>query len=190
MELNCLLHAVSCRSASIRTRQIRRLTRMSSPQLERNKVFISYSHKDKAWLERLQVHLKDLERSGLFERWDDTKIQSGMKWREEIRGALDSAKVAVLLISADFIASDFITRDELPPLLSAAENDGVVILPLIIKPSRFSQIESLSQFQTVNPPDRPIIGLPEVEQESIFVKLSEDILTAINRSPKKKVLKS
>ena len=51
----------------------------------RSQIFISYSHKDKKWLERLQVHLKPLEREGLFERWDDTMINAGEKWRDEIR---------------------------------------------------------------------------------------------------------
>ena len=154
---------------------------MSSPQPERNKVFISYSHKDKAWLERLQVHLRDLERRGLIERWDDTRIQPGSNWREEIKSALNSAKVAVLLISADFIASDFIAESELPQLLAAAETEGVTILPLIINHSLFDEKEELAYFQTVNSPDRPLEGLTKTEQEFILVTLSKRILTAINK---------
>lgn len=142
---------------------------------ERTKVFISYSHKDRKWLERLQVHLKPLEREGIVDRWDDTRIKGGQKWREEIERALASAKVAVLLISADFLASDFIVENELPPLLEAAVRDGLVVLPVILSPSRFSHKEALSQFQTMNAPSRPLLDLSPADQEKIWVNLTERI---------------
>jgi TIR domain len=138
----------------------------------RTKVFVSYSHVDAEWLKRLQVHLKPLERQGLLERWDDTRIAAGQKWKAEIRNAIDSAAVAILLISADFLASDFIDRDELPPLLSAAETKGTTILPLIVSPCGFSENESLSQFQAVNPPSDPLIKMSQAEQEQTFVDLT------------------
>jgi hypothetical protein len=152
---------------------------MPIPEEGRRKVFVSYSHTDSEWLKRVQIHLKDLTRRGLVELWDDTKIQSGAQWREEIRGALESAKVAVLLISADFIASDFIAEDELPSLLTAAEQEGIKILPLILSPSRFEKIESLAKFQSVNPPSKPLIELSKAEQERYLVKLTYDVLRAI-----------
>src|SRR5262249_55351008 len=139
---------------------------------------------------RVQIHLKDLTRRGLVELWDDTKIQTGAQWREEIRGALESAKVAVLLISADFIASDFIAGDELPPLLAAAEKGGVKILPLILSPSRYEKIESLSKYQSVNPPSKPLAGLPKVEQDAYLVKLSDDILNAVEEAQAKPAVAS
>jgi len=82
----------------------------------RARVFISYSHHDVKWLERLRVHLKPLIRKQVVDLWDDTRISPGMDWRREIDTALSAASVAVLLISADFLASDFIVDNELPVL--------------------------------------------------------------------------
>ena len=148
--------------------------------MNRTQVFISYSHQDKAWLERLQVHLRPLEREGLIDRWDDTRIRAGAKWQEEIEKALASAKVAVLLVSADFLASDFIVDNELPPLLAAAGADGARILSVIVRPCRFTKTRDLAQYQSVNPPDKPLSKLGEAEQEEFLVKVTEAIEKAVN----------
>ena len=142
-------------------------------QSNRSKVFISYSHNDREYLDRLQVHLKPLE--GKIDLWDDTKIKPGAKWKEEVEKALDSARVAVLLISADFVASDFIKNHELPRLLEAAENDGAIIIPLILKHSLFTRIQELAQFQAINDPSKPLVSLSESEQEKILVDLAKAI---------------
>jgi hypothetical protein len=144
--------------------------------MERESVFISYSHKDKVWLERVQTHLKALENEGIkFDYWDDTKLKAGMKWREEIEKALQRARVAILLISTDFLASDFITKYELPELLKAAEDDGTTILPLILKTSRFKKHKELSQFQAVNDPPRPLKELRDNNREKVLVKLANRV---------------
>jgi hypothetical protein len=70
---------------------------------DRTTIFVSYSHKDRKYLERLQVHLTDLARQGIINLWSDTKITPGANWREEIRRAIEAAAVAVLLVSADFL---------------------------------------------------------------------------------------
>lgn len=151
------------------------------PAASRRKgVFISYSHADAEWLERLQKHLRPLEREGV-EIWDDTRLRPGEPWREEIREALAAAKVAILLISADFLASDFIVTDELPPLLKAAEGNGATILPVIISPSRFTRMESLSRFQSVNDPKRPLVKMRRASSEAVLDQVAQAVEEALKR---------
>ena len=152
---------------------------MASSPSTRTKVFISYSHADEEWLERLKRHLKPLVRDGL-DCWDDTYIRPGADWKQEIRAALDRAQVAVLLISADFFASDFIDEDELPPLLAAAQAEGVRILPVILSASRLALHQSLARFQAANSPDRPLNKMSMPEQEEVLDRLAQTIESAFN----------
>jgi tetratricopeptide (TPR) repeat protein len=155
---------------------------MIAHKQKRTKVFISYSSKDANWLERLRTHLQPLERDHKIEIWDDTKILPGSNWRAEIEKSLQSAKVAVLLISADFINSDFITKNELPPLLEAAEREDAVILPIIVSPIR--KTAAILQYQTVNDPSRPLISLRRQQQEEVFVEVADRIVTLLAALPK------
>ena len=150
---------------------------------EKPSVFISYSHVDKEYLNRFRVHAKPLEKKGLIDIWVDTKIKAGDKWEKEIERALSHAAIAILMISADFLASDFIVDNELPPLLELAETKGTRILPIIIKPCRFSREPNLAKFQALNPPDNPLLLMPEIEQELLWDKLANEIEVEIdNRS--------
>jgi hypothetical protein len=137
-------------------------------------VFVSYSHQDKKWLERLQVHLKPLVRAGDIDLWDDTRIQPGTDWKAEIDRALVSARVAVLLVSADFLASDFVQDQELPVLLEAAEQRGTRILPVIVSHSLFTD-SPLGRFQAINAPDKPLEQLSKAGRD----KALSDLVRAI-----------
>jgi hypothetical protein len=138
------------------------------------KVFISYSHNDAKWLERLQVHLMPIEREGIIEFWDDTKIIGGSNWRNEIQKAIESSTVAVVFLSADFLASEFISEYELPQLLSRAEVGGTAILPVNVSPCLFTG-SGLDVFQAINPPNKPLTSMTISEQEETFVKLAMTI---------------
>ncbi len=141
----------------------------------RTKVFISYSHKDKEWLVKLKPHLEFLEKKGLLDRWDDTKIKAGMKWRDEIDKALAATKVAVLLVSADFLNSDFIQNKELPDILTA---EGVTVLPVILRPCLYEYSE-IKEFQWVSGPSKPLSGMSETAQEEVFVSLAKAIMEVL-----------
>ena len=138
-------------------------------KLERNKVFISYSHLDKDYLNDIQRHFKPFKNDIDF--WDDSKILPGQKWKEEIKKAIAETKVAILLVSTDFLGSEFIATDELPPLLESAERDGAVILTVILKPCLFEEFDDLNKFQAINPPSRPISKMDENEREELYVNL-------------------
>lgn len=140
-----------------------------SSSSSRTKVFVSYSHKDKDVLAEVQRHFKPLKTS--IELWDDERIKGGDKWKEEIRKAIKETKVAILLISTDFLGSDFIANEELPPLLEAAQREGAVILQLILKPCLFDQFDDLSQYQTLNPPSKPLSSMDKNERDELFVNM-------------------
>ena len=126
------------------------------------------------------MHLKPLERNNVLHVWDDTQIQTGAKWLDEIEKAIQTAKLGLLIVSADFLASDFITNNELPPLLEAATKDGAVIMSLIVSPSRFNRT-SLFQFQAINDRSRPLANLPKGEQEAVLVKVTEKLEAVLVR---------
>ena len=102
-------------------------------------LFISYSHKDSKWLERLRTHLA----TSRLAIWDDTMIAPGKVWKDEIQESLTSSKAAVLLVTQDFIASDFIRNSELPEIFESVRR-GKKILWIAVSDSSFEQTRFLS----------------------------------------------
>ncbi len=147
----------------------------------KHKIFISYNHKDEEYLERLKIHLKPLEVQKQIDAWTDSRILAGHKWEQQIEEALSSAQTAILLISADFLASSFIVNKELPPILEKAEKGGTLIIPIILKPCRFSREQSLKGFQSINAPDNPICIMNEHDSESLYDKVAQRIEGYINK---------
>jgi len=120
----------------------------------RDRVFISYSHADRDWCDRLLVHLRPYIREGLS-IWDDKQIESGSVWSDEIQKALASARVAVLLVSADFIASSFIMDVELPALMRAANKGEITLMSLFVGYGAHEKT-GLQRFQALNDPKSPL----------------------------------
>ncbi|MHC4478858.1 MAG: TIR domain-containing protein [Planctomycetota bacterium] len=111
------------------------------------KVFISYSHKDEQWKDRLLPHLQALEQQGDIVLWDDRKIGTGDDWYPAIKKELDEADVAICLISADFLASDFICKEEIPYLKERRSRDGMLVLPVLVSPCPWKAIQWLKGIQ-------------------------------------------
>lgn len=144
----------------------------------RSSAFVSYSHKDIKWLEKLNVMLTPFARNGM-EVWSDQKIKAGSLWEDEIRKALADAKVAVLLVSPDFLASKFIHENELPPLLEEAERGGLKILWIPIHFSNYKQTK-IEKYQAAWKPSQPLASLSTSKLNQALVGISESIAEAMN----------
>lgn len=136
----------------------------------RDLIFISYSRKDKKWLAELQTMLKPLEKKLPVEVWDDTRIKTGQYWRSEIDQALERACIAILLVSPDFLASDFIAEHELPPLLKIAEQGGLVVACLHISHSLYDETE-IGKYQALNDPSQTLDLLSRGERNRLLAKV-------------------
>jgi TIR domain len=146
-----------------------------------NYVFISYSHADRRWLDRLLQQLRPLVRGGDIQVFSDKDIRVGDDWRNGIQVALDSTRVAILLISPAFLASDFIVDQELPPLLARAESKGATIIPVILASSLFEMMPALSRFQAANPPSRPLSAMRVSEVDKVLADLAREIHRIVNQ---------
>jgi TIR domain-containing protein len=148
----------------------------------RHGVFVSYCHKDAKWLDRLKVHLDPYVRRGDLNLWDDTKIDPGDLWRPAIKGAIDDAAAAVLLVSADFLASQFIVTEELPRLLDRAEKGGARILSIIVRPCSLDAHPRIAGYQALNGPKRPLSDMKSSKAEGILADAAEQVARLLGRS--------
>lgn len=97
------------------------------------RVFISYAHKDERFRLALEPHLKLLQRQGLIATWHDRLIKPGTEWADVIDANLEQAKIILLLVSSDFLASDYCYEIELKRALERHEKQEAVVIPVIIR---------------------------------------------------------
>ena len=150
------------------------------------KIFISYSHKDERWKDLLVRHLKVLALEGLCDIWDDRKIQVGEEWKPAIENALNQAHIAILMVSADFLGSNFIRTEEVPRLIERRKNQGVWVIPLFVSPCAWKKVPWLAAIQGV---PRDNVTLEELKDkgqkgkvEKILADLAEEIAGKIQAS--------
>ena len=143
-------------------------------------VFVSYSHEDKQWLDAMLPHLKPLVRNDSIDVWHDGRIDPGQQWKQEIETMLSGAEFAILLVSANFLESDFIADVELPALLKSEKENGLQVLPVVITPCLYEE-SPLQPFQSVNNPLNPMEGMKPVEQNQTWVKLARIIKKSLQK---------
>ncbi len=135
-------------------------------------VFVSYCKEDSLWLDRIKKFIapRGLAAGGL-DLWDDTRIPPGSEWSEEIQNAITQSQCSLLLVSQDFLNSDFIWKHELPKLVELRAK-GHAILWIPVRPSTLSRM-MLGQLQALSPPELPLSTLSEPQQDLALVKIAE-----------------
>jgi hypothetical protein len=121
-------------------------------------VFISYSHKDKKFKDELVNMLAPLEDQGILKIWQDQEIRPGQEWFQEIKNAMNTCDIALLFISSDFLNSEFIKGIEVPGLLKRREEQGLLVVPIIIRPCLWQSIPILSKLQALPEGGKPIVS--------------------------------
>ncbi|NQE54393.1 hypothetical protein C5S29_12445 [ANME-1 cluster archaeon GoMg3.2] len=152
---------------------------MGSHAMTKPTVFISYSHKDEAWKDRLVPHLGVLHQEGILDLWDDRRIGAGGNWYQKIEEAIARASVAVLLVSADFLTSKFILSKEIPALLERRDKEGLHIYPVIIKPCAWKHVKWLTRMNLRPKDGRPILGGSEFQVETDLAAIADEIADII-----------
>lgn len=144
-------------------------------------VFISYSHKDEEWKDRLITHLGVLEQEGILDLWDDRRIEVGEDWKPEIEKAINQASIAILMISANFLTSKFILSEEVPKLLARREKEGVRVIPLIVKPCAWTQVKWLSKIQARPKDGKPLSARRAPQADADLAAFANEIAASVKR---------
>ena len=118
-------------------------------------LFISYSHKDELFRDELRGALTAYERKGEIVAWDDTRIEAGQRWEPEILDNLKRADLVVMLLSDDFIRSDYCMLKEMKVAKRRDAEGKCAIIPVVVRACAFQKIE-LGQLQAIIPANKPV----------------------------------
>jgi len=150
------------------------------PLPKRDRIFISYSHADKQWLNDLMMHLGPLVSADRLSIWVDTQIESGRPWLPEICNALDGAGVAVLLVTPAYLDSQFVRDQELARLLEAHQERGLPLLWIPIKASNY-ETTGLREIQAMIDPRLTIAEMKSQRRTRVWVDICKRIAEVVKK---------
>lgn len=172
-------------------------------QVERPAVFISYAHEDnegntpkERWLDRLLAFLKPVARILDIRCWSDLEIPESADWKGDIETQLEAAAASILLVSPDFLASDFIMNQELPHLLRRREEGKLTLFIIHVSPSGFDYVRvryyspkagqrevALKEVKSVNDPNQTLLEMDRAGQDRTLLKVCNGLVTLFRSDP-------
>jgi O-acetyl-ADP-ribose deacetylase (regulator of RNase III) len=139
-------------------------------------VFISYAHADEDLRKELGKQLAILQRQGVIRTWTDRKISAGTEWQGQIDSHLNTAQIILLLISPDFIASDYCYDVELKRALGRHDSGEARVIPIILRPTYWENAP-FAKLQALPPEAKPVTSWPD--RDSALLAVAQGIAAAV-----------
>jgi TIR domain len=131
-------------------------------------VLVSYARNDAAFFEEISAHLSLLQRKGVIQVWHEGRIRAGESWADVIRNQIQNADIVILLISADFLASDFVWGHELALVLQRQRQGKATVIPVIVRPCLWED-SPLAAFQALPSDGKPVSLSPNPDRTWLTV---------------------
>jgi tetratricopeptide (TPR) repeat protein len=157
------------------------------------RLFYCYAHGsdgkniDSGMLDRIDRDTRQLQRQYGIVGWSDRQIPIGADWEQRIFSEIDFADIILLLLSPDFISSDYCMEKELPRALHKQQNNSALVIPIILRPCAWEDEELLSKLQVLPGGGIPISDFDQhSEQEHVYLEIAQHIKTAVKEILTKK----
>jgi hypothetical protein len=141
------------------------------------KIFCCYAHEDEAYLNKLKTQLSPLRRQGLIDVWHDRNITAGADWESDIDQHLNAAQIVLLLVSPDFINSDYCYGIEMKRALERNKRGEAIVIPVILRPVLWENL--LGKLQAVPRDNKPVKRWSD-EDEALY-EIVKEIHTVIQK---------
>lgn len=143
-------------------------------------LFISYAHVDEGLKNELIKHLSAARRSGVIQEWHDRHIMPGADWSVEIDDALDRCGIVLLVISADFIHSDYCYGVEMKRALERHQSDQAQVIPVILRPCDWTDLP-FAQYQALPKDGKAVTSWPN--RDEAFTEIARGVRALASQRP-------
>ncbi len=140
----------------------------------------SYSHVDELLRNELETHLTGLKRQGLIDTWHDRRIKAGQEFANQIDQHFENADIVLLLVSPDFIASDYCYNIEMTKSLARHESKEAIVIPVILRPCDWHELP-FGKLMAATKDGKPIVHFPT--HDDGFLEVVKSIKNALKRTP-------
>lgn len=154
------------------------------------RIFISYSHRGNGpeWKAKLLKAMDVFERHYLLDIWQDGKIRVSSYWDDDIKQAMGSAHLAIILLTKEALESEYILSEEFPFLRERQQRDMLPIFPVVCEECNWREHDWLRATQSLNE-SNPLSQLNESAQDRVFRKLATDVAEELSRASLAEIIK-